>query len=88
VLGAVASAEIGKGCGVFNMLRFVGGVLGIAILVAVFSGTGSVGSPDAFSAGFAPAIGVAAALSLMGAIAGMWLPSERRVAATTAGAKA
>ena len=75
VLNAVAKSEIGKASGTFNMLRFLGGVFGIALLVAAFAGTGSVASPEAFSAGFARAIGVAAALSLSGAVAGLWLPS-------------
>jgi EmrB/QacA subfamily drug resistance transporter len=77
VLNAVAKSEIGKASGTFNMLRFLGGVFGIAILVAAFAGTGSVASPEAFSAGFASAIAVAAALSLLGAAAGLWLPVWR-----------
>jgi EmrB/QacA subfamily drug resistance transporter len=76
VLGAVAVNEIGKASGTFNMLRFLGGVFGIAILVAVFAVTGSVGSPQAFSDGFVRAIGVAAVLSLLAAIAGMGLGRE------------
>ena len=88
VLSAVAKTEIGKASGTFNMLRFLGGVFGIAILVAAFAGTGSVASPEAFSAGFAAAIGVAAALSLSGAIAGLWLPARRDVVLVQAKAKA
>jgi EmrB/QacA subfamily drug resistance transporter len=88
VLSSVAGNEIGKASGTFNMLRFLGGVFGIAILVAVFAGNGSFDSPKTFSAGFAPAIGVCAALSLLGAIAGMWLPGRREVALARAGAKA
>jgi len=76
VVNAVARVEIGKASGTFNMLRFLGGVFGIAILVAAFAGRGSVASPAAFSAGFAAAIGVAAILSLVGAVAGLWLPSR------------
>jgi hypothetical protein len=52
VLSSVAQTEIGKASGTFNMLRFLGGVSGIAIAVAVFAGSGSFGSPQAFSAGF------------------------------------
>jgi EmrB/QacA subfamily drug resistance transporter len=80
VLSSVAATEIGKASGTFNMLRFLGGVFGIAILVAVFSATGGFGSAQAFSAGFAPAIGVCAALSLLGAVAGMWQPALCEVA--------
>jgi EmrB/QacA subfamily drug resistance transporter len=88
VLNSVAATEIGKASGTFNMLRFLGGVFGIAILVAVFAGTGSVDSARAFSAGFAPAIGVAAALSLLGAVAGLWQPGRREETLAPARAKA
>ena len=88
ILGAVAVNEVGKASGTFNMLRFLGAVFGIAVVVAVFAGTGSVGSPQAFSAGFAAAIGFCAALSLLAAAAGMWLPGRREMALVQAGAKA
>jgi EmrB/QacA subfamily drug resistance transporter len=77
VLSSVTATELGKASGIFNMCRFLGGVSGITIVVAVFAGTGSFGSAQAFSAGFAPAIGVSAALSLRVAAAGMWQPSRR-----------
>jgi hypothetical protein len=54
-------------------------MFGIALLVAVFSANGAANSPARFSTGFAVAIGVAAGLSLLGAVAGLWLPSRRRV---------
>jgi EmrB/QacA subfamily drug resistance transporter len=88
VLGAVAANEIGKASGTFNMLRFLGAVFGIAVVVAVFAGTGSVGSPQAFNAGFVAAAGVSAALSLLAALAGLWLPGRQEVALVQAGAKA
>jgi EmrB/QacA subfamily drug resistance transporter len=88
VLSSVAATEIGKASGTFNTLRFLGAVFGIAILAAVFARTGSFGSAQAFSAGFAPAIGVSAALSLLGAVAGMWQPARREVAVAQAPAKA
>jgi hypothetical protein len=44
VLSSVAAPEIGKASGTFNMLRFLGGVFGIALLVAAFAGTGSANS--------------------------------------------
>ncbi|HET6869383.1 MAG TPA: MFS transporter [Solirubrobacteraceae bacterium] len=74
VVGAVAPASIGKASGAFNMMRQLGGVFGIAILVAVFSGDGSYASAQGFSNGFTTAIGAAAALSLLGALAGLGLP--------------
>ena len=76
VVGAVARDEVGKAAGANSMLRELGGVFGIAILVAVFAGAGSYASAEAFSDGFAPAIAVSAALSLAGAIAGLGLPGR------------
>jgi EmrB/QacA subfamily drug resistance transporter len=80
VLSSVPTSEIGKASGIFNMARFLGGVFGIAILVAIFAGTGSVASPQHFSAGFAPAVGISAVLSLLAAAAGMGLPARREAA--------
>jgi len=79
VIGAVPPAEIGKAAGTFNTLRQLGGTFGIAILAAVFTGTGSYASARAFGAGFVPAAEVAAGLSLAGAVAGAFVPSRRRV---------
>jgi EmrB/QacA subfamily drug resistance transporter len=81
VLGSVSVVEAGKASGVFNMGRFLGGMFGIAALVAVFSANGTASSPATFSAGFAAAMMVAAALSLLGAFAGLWLPARHRVSA-------
>jgi EmrB/QacA subfamily drug resistance transporter len=79
ILGSVAVTEIGKASGVFNMGRFLGGMFGIVAMVAVFSANGAVDSAASFSTGFAASMRVAAALSLLGAIAGLWLPARRRV---------
>ena len=46
-------------------------MFGIAALVAVFSANGAVDSAAHFCVGFAAAMMVAAALSLLGAIAGL-----------------
>jgi hypothetical protein len=81
VLSSVNVVEMGKASGVFNMGRFLGGMFGVALLVAVFSGTGAVGSAAAFSGGFGAAMMIASALSLLGALAGLWLPSRQRAAA-------
>jgi EmrB/QacA subfamily drug resistance transporter len=87
ILGAVAPAEIGTASGTFNMFRYLGGAFGIAILVATFAQTGGVHSPQAFNDGFAWALGVSAALSLVAAIAGMWQPARREMTLVPAGAK-
>ena len=77
VLGSVADSEIGKASGTFNMLRYLGGVLGIAVAVAVFAANGSLGSAQEFSNGFVVALYVSATLSLAGAVAGLALPKRR-----------
>ncbi len=74
VLSSVAPSEIGKASGTFNMLRYLGGVFGITILVAVFAHTGNFHSAQAFSRGFSMAIDASAGLSIVAAIAGLWLP--------------
>jgi hypothetical protein len=50
------------------MMRELGGVFGIAVLVAVFAGAGGYAPAADFTDGFAPAIGVSAALALVGAV--------------------
>jgi putative effector of murein hydrolase len=83
VVGAVAPASIGKASGAFNMMRQLGGVFGIAILVAVFSGVGGYASAQLFSDGFSTALAAAAGLSLLGAVAGLRLPAREREVAVT-----
>src|ERR687892_618664 len=80
VVGSVAHDDVGKAAGANSMMRELGGVFGVAVSVAVFGGAGSFASPDAFLDGFAPAIGVVAALSLAGAIVALALPGRRRAA--------
>jgi hypothetical protein len=78
VVGEVAMADIGKASGAFTTMRQLGGAFGVAILVAVFAGAGSYGSAQAFSDGFVPAMGVAAVLAFVGAVAGWLLPRRAR----------
>ena len=80
VMNSVARNEIGKASGIFNMMRQLGGAFGVAILVAVFARVGSYASAQAFSDGFARALGVSAVMSLMGAVACLGLPGRRTVA--------
>ena len=78
VVSSVPAASIGKASGTFNMMRQLGGVFGIATLVAVFSGAGSYASPQLFGDGFVAAIGVAAGLSLLGVVSSLGLPAVVR----------
>jgi EmrB/QacA subfamily drug resistance transporter len=84
VLGAVTPSEIGKASGTFNMARFLGGVFGVTVQVAVFAAIGNFGSPQAFGVGFVAAMGAAAAMSVMAALAGLRLPGRRAVAPASA----
>jgi hypothetical protein len=84
VVGSVTLENVGKAAGTNSMMRELGGVFGIAIAVAVFAGAGGYASAEAFTDGFAPAIGVAAALALAGAFAGLALPGRQAPARTAA----
>ena len=91
VVSAVPAASIGKASGTFNMLRQLGGVFGIATLVAVFTGSGGYASPQLFSDGFTTAIAASAGLSLLGAVASLGLPlagtHDAQVASVSAAAR-
>jgi EmrB/QacA subfamily drug resistance transporter len=86
IMGAAPPEAVGQASGTFNMVRQLGGVFGLAIVVAVFSARGGYGSPQAFSNGFSASLGTSAALSLAGAVAGLAVSSARR--ARTAAAEA
>jgi EmrB/QacA subfamily drug resistance transporter len=81
VVGALPLEAVGKAAGANSMMRELGGVFGIAVVVAVFAGAGGYDSPAAFVDGFGWAMGVGAGLALIGAIAGLALPSRRTGAA-------
>jgi len=84
VVGSIGIDAIGKAAGANSMMRELGGVFGIAVVVAVFGAAGSYASPASFIDGFGPAIGVTAGLSLAGAIVGLALPGRRRAATVPA----
>jgi hypothetical protein len=84
IMSSVVPSEMGKASGVFNMGRFLGGMFGVAALVATFSASGGVDSAAHFSTGYSAAMKLAALLSLLGAVAGLWLPARQRVAAAPA----
>jgi EmrB/QacA subfamily drug resistance transporter len=77
VVGSVPPEAIGKAAGTNSTMRELGGVFGIAVGVAMFAGAGGYASAAAFTDGFVAAIGVAAGLSLAGALAGAALPGRR-----------
>ena len=65
---------------------FLGGMFGVAAMVAVFSASGTVKAD--FCIGFVAAIKVAAVLSLLGALTGLALPARHRIAAAPTPRKA
>jgi hypothetical protein len=85
VVGSFSLEEVGKAAGANSMMRELGGVFGVAVAAAVFAGAGSFTSPDAFLDGFAPAVSVLAAFSLVGAIVALGLPGRRRAAESVSG---
>jgi MFS family permease len=90
VMNAVTPGDLGNASGVSMMTRQLGGVFGVAIGAAVFSGAGSYASASAFGAGFGPALAVAAAFSLLGAASAAALPRRagEAVSSPTSGAVA
>jgi len=66
-LSAVPPADMGKASGVNNTLQRFGGVFGVAVVTAVFTATGHLGTPEQVAAGFRPGLAVAAGLSVLGA---------------------
>ena len=74
VVRGISLADVGKAAGANSMMRELGGVFGIAVVVAVFGAAGSTASAVAFADGFAPAVGVAAGLSAVGALIATGLP--------------
>jgi EmrB/QacA subfamily drug resistance transporter len=82
VMTSVPAAAIGQASGVLNTLRQLGGVFGVAICAAVFAARGGYASPATFVAGFGPAMGACAGLALLGAAAGLVIPSRQAIPAT------
>jgi MFS family permease len=74
VMNAVGPGDLGQASGVSMMTRQLGGVFGVAIGAAVFSGAGGYASASAFGDGFTPALAMAAAFSLLGAVCAIGLP--------------
>jgi len=77
-LNALPAADIGKASGVQSTLQRFGAVFGVAIVAAVFSANGHLGSPAAVIAGFRPALAAAAGLSVIGALTALGAAGRRR----------
>jgi EmrB/QacA subfamily drug resistance transporter len=79
VLSAVAPADVGKASGANSTFQRFGSVFGIAVAAAVFAANGHLGTPASFTAGFRPALAVAAGLSLLGALTALGVGGSRHL---------
>jgi EmrB/QacA subfamily drug resistance transporter len=78
VLSAVPPSLEGVASGTNSAFRELGGVLGIAVLGAVFSSSGSYGSRLDYVHGLKPAILVGATVVLLGTLTALLIPAVRR----------
>jgi hypothetical protein len=78
VLGSVPKALEGVASGTNSAFRELGGVLGIAVLGAVFSSSGGYVSGRSYVNGLTPAITVGAVVVAIGAVTAMLVPAVRR----------
>ncbi|MGO8873871.1 MAG: MFS transporter [Acidimicrobiales bacterium] len=81
VLGAVPRSLEGVASGANAAFRELGGVLGIAVLGAVFSAHGGYRSGQDYVDGLTPAVYAGAAVVAVGALAALAVPGRRRHAA-------
>jgi EmrB/QacA subfamily drug resistance transporter len=82
VLGVVPRSLEGVASGANAAFRELGGVLGIAVLGAVFSSHGSYRSASSYVSGMSTAVYVGAAVVAVGALSALVIPGRRRAAAT------
>jgi EmrB/QacA subfamily drug resistance transporter len=76
-LNTVPPADMGKASGVQNTLQRFGSVFGVAIVAAVFSANGHLGSPTTLIPGFRPALAAAAGMSVVGALTALFADGRR-----------
>ena len=81
VLGAVPRSFEGVASGANAAFRELGGVLGIAVLGAVFSAHGGYHSGQDYVDGLTPAVHAGAAVVAIGALAALVVPGRRRYGA-------
>lgn len=77
LVASVPEARIGVASGANNTMREVGGALGIAVMTAVFTATGSYASPQAYVDGLTPSVLVGAAAVAVGALLALAVPARR-----------
>jgi EmrB/QacA subfamily drug resistance transporter len=83
-LGAVSPADMGTASGVQNTLQRFGAVFGVAIVSAIFSASGHLGSAAGVISGIRPALAASAGLSLLGALTALAVGRRRERSAAGA----
>ncbi len=81
VLGVVPKSLEGVASGANSAFRELGGVLGIAVLGAVFSAHGGYRSGQDYVSGMTPAVYAGAVVVAVGAVAALAIPGRRRARA-------
>jgi EmrB/QacA subfamily drug resistance transporter len=81
VVSAVHPRDMGKASGVNSTLQRLGAAFAVALAAAVFTANGHIGTPVSFTAGYRPALGVVAGLSLLGAVTALAVTTRRRATA-------
>jgi EmrB/QacA subfamily drug resistance transporter len=76
-VGSLPREAVGMASGIYAMMRQLGGVVGVAVLAAVFAAAGGYQS---FATGFTRALAVCGVLSLLGAFAGLGIAVRRSTA--------
>lgn len=82
VLGAVEADAVGKASGANSATQELGGVFGVAILVAAFAAAGGYESAPEFIDGFVVAIAVCAAFAAAAVIAALAVPARAKPPST------
>jgi MFS family permease len=81
VLGSVRTVEQGQASGANNAIRELGGVLGVAVLAAIFAHDGGYRSPGTFVTGMNAAVWVGAGVVALGALSAALIRGRRRAEA-------
>jgi EmrB/QacA subfamily drug resistance transporter len=78
-MSAVRPDQLGKASGANSTVQRLGGVFGVAVATTVFTAGGRLGTAAQFTAGFRPALAVAAGMSLLGMLTALALRRRPRV---------
>ncbi len=78
VLASVRTEQTGQASGANNAIREVGGVLGVAVLSSIFTGSGGYATPQTFVNGLIPAMWVGVGVLVAGVLVVVALPFRTR----------